>query len=133
MKVNAEKSTGLWMGLFIVVLSIIYLFVSLGKTTWVEWIALVFGIFLSVMLFIESGIITYFNRSDYRKITIGDFVVWITVAVAVLIFLNSILLIGIVKENAPLWLINFSSTIGVISAVIGAVLGLVHLVMPRFK
>jgi hypothetical protein len=132
MGVNIEKKTGLWMGLLVVVLSIIYLLVSLGKAEWIQYIALIWGFFLSIFLFLEAGIITYFQKKEWKKITMGDFVVWITVIFAALIFINSLLLINIVRINTPTWLQSFSSMVGIVAGIGGAILGIIHIIMPRF-
>ena len=132
-KKNLGQKTVRWMSAFLLVMFIIYGLVSLGKTDWLNWIAIVFGFFISGFLFIQSGIVEYLRKKDYKKLGVGDFVVWLSVAVGVLIALNSILLINVVKEAAPLWLTNFATSIGVGSAVVGSVVSIVHLFAGRFK
>lgn len=130
---NIEKKTSLWLGMFVVVMSIVYIFVSLGKTNWIEWIALIWGLFLGVFLLLEAKVLTYFAKKDYKKIGFGDAVVIGSLIFGIVIILNSLLLIGAVKDLSPAWLISFGSTTGVVAGVIGALLGILHIAMPRFK
>jgi len=128
-----EKRTSMWMGAFIIVLAIVYILTTLGKTDWVSWIAIIFGFFLVVFLFIQSGILIYFNKEEYRKIGIGDVVVWLTVIFAAGVFINTLLLIQIIKNVTPLWVISFATTIGVTVGIGAGILGIVHVIFPRFK
>jgi hypothetical protein len=128
-----EKKSGLWIGLFVIVMSIIYVLVTLGKTDWVRWIAIIWGFFLAGLLFSEAGIIEYFRKKEYKKLGFGDFVVWMTVASAVIVLMNTFLLIQVVRENAPLWLVSFSQTTGLIAGSIAGILGIAHILLPRFK
>jgi len=130
---NTEKKTSLWMGIFVLVMSLVYILVSLGKTDWIKWIALIWGFFIAGFLFIQSGIVTYFRKKDYRKIGFGDVVVWITVGVAFIVTINSLLLIGILNNSAPTWLKSFSSMTGVVVGSLAGILAIVHMIMPRFK
>ena len=130
---NVEKTTSLWMGLFIVAMSLIYALVTMGKATWIIWIAVVWGIFLSVFLFLESGIFTYFQKKDYKRIGIGDAVVFLTLIFGAVILINTLLLFQVINESAPNWLVSFAGTTGLISGIGGAILGVIHIVYPRFK
>jgi len=132
-KPNIEKKTAMWFGLLVVLLSVIYIFVTLGKTDWVRWIAVVWGFFLTGLLLIEAGVVTYFKNKDWRKFSMGDMVVIGSVVFATVIGINTLLLIGNLKQTSPLWLVNFTSTTGVISGIGGAILGIIHIFYPRFK
>jgi len=131
---ETKQATSRWIGAFLLVMFIIYILVSLGKTAWISWIAVIFGFFITGFLFIQSGIMTYLRKKNYRTLGVGDFIVWITVAVAVGILLNSLLLIQAIRNSAPIWLLNFTTTIGVSVGIIGGLLAIIHLVVPkRFK
>ena len=132
-EMNVEKKSSLWIGAFLLVMSLVYILVSLGKTDWIKWIAVIFGLFIAGFLFIESGIVTYFRKKDYKKIQFGDFVVWITVGVAFVVAINSLLLIGMLNNSAPQWLKSFSSMTGVAVGGVAGVLAIIHMIMPRFK
>lgn len=131
--VNIEKRSSLWLGLLVIVLSIVFIFASVGRTDLTVWIAVIFGFFLSGFLFIEAGIFTYFQKKDFRKFGFGDIVVFLTVGVAVGVFLNTLLLTNFVSASPPEWLVNFATTTGVTVGSLAGVLGIVHIVAPRFR
>ena len=107
-----SKKTNLWLGVFVLVMSVIYILVTIGQTAWINWIAMVWGFFLGGFLLIEGQIIAYFREKRYRKLTVGDFVVFASLIFGVVIIINSFLLIGILQESAPSWLVSFATTMG---------------------
>lgn len=122
--VNFEKKSRFWIGLFILVMSLIYVLVSWGKTDWTRWIAVVWGFFLVGFLFIEAGIIEYFRQKKYQQIGLNDFVVWVTIITGAILFLNTILLLNIIPvETVPEWLTTFLRTNGTVVGVIAGILG----------
>lgn len=127
------KRSNFWLGIFVLVMSILYILVTLGKTTWVQWIAMVWGFFLGGFLLIEAQVIAYFREKRYKKIAVGDFVVFGSLIFGAVIIINSLLLVGIIQSSAPLWLTNFATTMGVIAGSVGGLLGIAHLLLPRFK
>lgn len=133
MENKIEKKTSMWLGMFVVVMSIVYIFVTLGRTNWITYIAIIWGLFLSVFLFLEAGVMDYFRKKEWRKIGFGDVVVWLSIGFGAVILVNSLLLIGTLKDSVPLWISNFAATNGVIAGVGGAILGIIHIMMPRFK
>ena len=130
---NVEKKSQVWLGWLIVLLSVIYGLSSLGKVEWLVWIAVIFGIFLSIFLVIEGGIRDYLRSKGWRKIDSSDFLVWFTMFVAGAIFLNSIALIGVVRSWMPMIVLSFLSTIGIVTSVIGAILGIMYVFVPKPK
>jgi len=133
LNVNLEKKTTLWLGLLVLVLSIIYVLTTLGKADWVTYIAIIFGIFLAVFLFIEGGVFEYFRRKEYRQIGFGDILVWATIVSATAIAMNSILLFQSIKDIAPQWLISISTGTGVTFGVLGGIFAIVYIFSGRFK
>lgn len=133
MKDNLGQKTITWMAVLVLVMSLIYIFVTLGKTTWLQWLAIIWGFFLAGFLFIQSGIITYFQRKEYKSFGFGDIIVFLTVVAGALVFVNSLLIIQSVKDVAPLWLVSMSNTLGVITGISGGVLAILHMFTPRFS
>lgn len=133
MDFNLEKKTGLWTGLFVLVMSIIYILVTLGKTQWTMYIAVIWGFFLGGLLFFEAGAIDYFRKKEYRSVGFGDLVVWLSIAFSVIILVNTILLIGNLRASSPTWIVDFATNTGLIGGIGGAILGVAHILMPRFK
>ena len=132
-KDNIGKKTSRWVSAFLLVMFIIYILVSLGKTDWIIWIAVIFGFFITGFLILQAGLVEYFRKKEYREIGIGDFIVFLSVAVAVAVFMNSLLLINIIKEQTPQAIITFATSTGVFVGIVGGILSIVHLIMPRFK
>lgn len=133
MKFDIEKKTQVWLGALILVLSLVWVFASLGRTDFVIWIALIFGIFLSIFLFIEGGVYEYWRSKGYRKIEANDFLVWLTMFVSGAVFLNSIAFIGVVRNVIPDAVLGFLSGVGVITGVIGGTLGAIYILVPKPK
>ena len=133
MKFDVEKKTQVWLGALILVLSLIYVFASLGKIDWVIWIAVTFGIFLSIFLFSEGGVYEYWRNKGYKKISANDFLVWMTMFVSGVVFLNSIALMGVVRDWLPDTVLSFLSVVGVTSGIIAGTLGAIYVIIPKPK
>lgn len=126
--INLEKQSRFWIGLFIIVMSLIYILVSFGKTDWTRWIAVVWGFFLVGLLFIEGGIVEYFRQKKYQSIGLDDFLVWLTIIVGVTVLVNTILLTkAITISQLPEFLQSYLKTTGVISGIVAGVLGIAYM------
>lgn len=122
-----EKNSEVWLGVVIFLLAVIYILFSLGKTIWIQWIAVVTGLILASFIFFKAGSIEYFKRKEYKKIDFNDFKVWISIILAVVVALNSIISIQSIRNSAPVWLINFTSSTGVIAGSVVGVLAIIYL------
>lgn len=128
MGLSFEKRTRFWIGLFILAMSVVYVLVTLGKTDWVRWIAVIWGFFLVGLLLFEAGVIEYFRQKKYKNIGPNDILVWITIIVAAILFTNSILLLNIIPlTSVPEALLSFLTTSGVIVGVTAGVLGVFYI------
>lgn len=128
MAVNFEKKSRFWIGLFILVMSLIYILVSWGKAEWIRWISLVWGFFLVGFLIIEAGIVEYFQQKRYKQIGMNDILVMVTIATAFVLLLNSILLLNVIPmESVPEWLLSFLRTNATIVGVISGILGIFYI------
>lgn len=132
-KTNIEEKSRLWLGLFVLVLSVVYILATLGKTSWTAYIAIIFGYFLVGFLYIEGGIREYFRRKEYKRISFGDFIVWTTIFFGTVVLINTTLLFQTIRDSAPEWLITFVASTGVVAGVISGILGIVYIFTPRFK
>lgn len=130
---KVERGSSVWLGWLIILLSVVYGLASLGRLNWIVWVAMIFGVFLSIFLFIEGGIRDYWRSKGYKSLDSSDFLVWLTMFVSGAIFLNSIALIGVIRDLMPDVVLGFLSTIGVITAVIGAILGVMYVLVPKPK
>lgn len=128
-----QNKTNLWIGAIVSLMGLGYLLTSLGQADYIKYIFSVFGVLLSVFLFIEAGIIQYFKNENYKQIGFGDFVVFGTIIIATGVLLNSILIFQAIKDVFPLWLSNFATTTGVLFGILGIIAGVLHIAFPRFK
>jgi hypothetical protein len=131
--IKVEKQTQIWMGAFIAILSVIYGLSSLGRVEWVNYISIIFGFFLSGFLLIEGGIFAYFREKKYKVITFGDIITITTMIISALTLLNTLLLFKAVRMSAPIWLLDFSKTTGVIVAIAGGIIGIIYLFAGKVK
>ena len=130
---DVEKKSQVWLGLLVLVSSIIYILASLGRADWTVWMALVFGVFLSGFLIFEGGVYHYWKSKGYKHIGMSDFVVYLTMFVAGAVFLNSIALMGVVRDWLPDAVLSFLSTIGVTTGIIAGILGIIYVLIPKPK
>jgi hypothetical protein len=128
-----EKNSVRWLGVFLLAMFVLYLLSSLGKVAWLNYVSMIFGFFLSGLLLIESGIITYIRKKEYKTIGLGDAIVFLSVIASVGLLMNSLLMLNFVRLASPLWLVNFSVGVAVVVSVIGAILSIIHFFSPRFK
>ena len=128
-----ERKAGIWLGLSILLLSIIYLATTLEDLSWVRWIAVFFGFLVVLILIIEGGIFNYFAQKGYQSISFSDIVIWLTLITATLIFVNTSLLIPVLQSKAPEWLISITRTSGVILGSMGILLGIIYMISGFFK
>jgi len=131
-KNNFERKSGRYFGLFIALLSIIYISAVFGDFRWVRIIAIIFGYSLSFILIVQGNIYSYFRESGYKKITISDFVILLTLLTVGALILNTTLLIPQVSEVAPQFLKDFSITAGVTVGSIALLLGLAFFIQSFF-
>lgn len=134
MNLNIENKSRMIIAGFILVLAVLYVVASLfDSVNLLQWFAVVFGFFLSLILFVEAGVITYFKKKEYRKLGFGDVLVWFTIIIAVATFLDTLLLAGVITKGASQWLSTYVSNSATIIGASAGVLAIIHLVSPRFK
>ena len=128
-----EKDSVRWIGAFLMAMFVLYFLSSLGKVEWLNYVSMIFGFFLAGWLFIESQVINYIRKKEYKKIGVGDFVVFLSVIASIGLLINSLLMLNFIKSASPLWLVNFSLAIAIVVSVIGIFLSIIHFFSPRFK
>lgn len=127
-KSNIEKNTRYVLGLLGFFSMLAFVIQSFKLGDWSPYAYQVTGIALSAILIIEGGVVTYFKKQQYRKIDFSDFVVWITIFVSGIVFMNSILGFKIVSMNMPSAISNF---VGNVSGIVGIIAGMI-LVIQAF-
>ena len=131
---NIEKKTNFWIALFILILSLIYILASFGKADWIRWAWTVFGFFIVILLVTEAGIVGYFSQGRYRSINLYDILIWVTVLVAGVLLVNSVLAVVMLTSNetfVPQWLMSFYVWSGGIGGLIAVVLGIFYMFTPK--
>jgi hypothetical protein len=132
-KLTVERKSRVILGILSLMAILFYLAFIFGSASWMTIGAITVGILLAFLLYAESQVITYFKEGQYKKISLGDIVVWLTTIVATIILINSIALIPTIGTVIPASVITFTKSIAVLGAVIGFLLALVHIFTPRFK
>lgn len=127
------KKNNIWIGSIVALMSLGYLLTSLGEGDSVRYIFSAFGLLLGLFLYVEAGIIQYFNSGNYKEFGIGDIVVFGTLIVGTGVLLNSLLIFQAVKDVFPDWLNSFAMTNGILFGVLGIIAGVIHIAYPRFK
>ena len=128
-----EKNSMKLIGIFLLIMFVMYGLASLGLSDWLIWIPIIFGYFVGTFTFIESQIISYIKKKQYKSFDIGDIIVILSALTSVALIINSTLLINIVRNSAPEWLISFSSVTGIIVSVVGVILSILHFFSKKFK
>lgn len=122
MKNTIEKNTKYILGALGFFSMLVYVINSFKLGDWSPYMYQITGIGLSLILFIEGGVITYFKKQKYQKIDVTDFVVWLTTAIAGIVFINSIMGFQIVAMRMPQAVITF---VGNVSGIVGIIAGII--------
>jgi hypothetical protein len=121
-----EKGTQWILAGFVFLISLGYIFSSLGKSDWTQWTNAILGILMGLFIFIEAGVFGYIKNKGWKKMDIKDVVVWVSFIVSTLLIFNSVLMIQAIRLYSPSWLISLSSGVGVI---VGGLAGLFAIIM----
>jgi len=130
---NVEKGSQKYFGVTVLILSVILVLSSLGKVEWVQWMAVVFSILLGLVLYSEGGVRTYLASKGWKKVTANDLVVWMAFIFGTFLIINGILLINVIRNVSPEWLVSFISGAGIIGGIISGLLGIFLIFTPRPK
>lgn len=128
---KTEKKSEKWFGVTILLLSIMLIFSSLGKTNWLVYISGAFSILLGFILYIEGGVRDYLRRKAYKNVSTGDFIVWASFIFGTFLIINGITLF--LGDLATGWFFSFVKTNGVIGGTISGILAIFLLLIPRPK
>ncbi|MFA5724387.1 MAG: hypothetical protein WC979_09095 [Candidatus Pacearchaeota archaeon] len=121
-----EKGTKWTLSGFIFLISLGYIFSSLGKSDWTQWTSAGLGILFGVFIFSEAGVLGYIKNKGWKKITFSDIVVWVSFMLGTILIVNSFLIIQSIREYAPMWLTNF---LGLTGAIAGGLAGIFAILM----
>ena len=130
-KLNTEKSTQMILAVLGIIITLLFILVSMGKADWLQWIALIAGAFLGLVLWTEGAIYAYFKSSGYRKIGFGDIIVWASFVVGAILITQAIFLLNALQNQMPVWLEKFLSVSGITIGILAGILFAYHLYAPR--
>lgn len=130
---NIENKTKWILTSIVVVAFLTYIFTTLGRTEWIVWLSVVFGVLLGLFLYSETAVLSYIKSKAYRKLDAGDILVWLGAVFGTAVILNSVFLINAVRNFAPEPLLNFLSGVGVVVGVVAGILALLLLWLPKPK
>jgi hypothetical protein len=133
MKEKIEKNSRVILGIMSIILLLMFIAFSLGSQTWMRIIMIATGILVSALLFSESAIISYIKTKKYKKFSLGDIVVIVTVILATGIFFNSLFQIPLIYMAIPKVLLDFTTTTAVITGVGGIIFSLIHIFNKKFE
>ena len=132
-RARLENNSMRLIGIFLAIMFIMYGLASIGKSTWLVWIPMIFGFILGGFLFVEGQFINWIKTKSYKRFDLGDIIVLLSTITSVILIVNSALLVNALRNISPTCLVNFSSTTGVIVAIIGLLLSILHFFSRKFK
>jgi hypothetical protein len=134
MKDKLEKSTQTILGIFAVLMLVIFTIASIGiKYDFTKYVVMISGFFLTFILISEAGVFQYFRSKSYKKITFGDIIIFVSILLAGGVFINSLLMIPQLSAVSPLWLISYAQVSGAIMGLIGLIVAVIYMMTPRVK
>ena len=131
--IKVEKGSEKWFSVLIILLSLMLILTSLGKTEWIIYISAGFSMVLALFLFREGGVRDYIIKKGYKQISGQDFLVWASFIFGTFLLVNGIILIPAVGNSFPSWFTSFMATNGVIGGSISGLLGIIYLFIPKPK
>ena len=131
---SIEKKTKTILGIMILLLMALFIAFNLGSSNILRVLFAVTGILIGTLLLTESRVIDYFQEKRFRSVSTGDFMVFLLTIVGVLVLFNSALfLIPQIEDFIGTTLVNTLRSTAIISAIAGAIIGVIAIWTPRFK
>jgi len=131
---KTEKSTQTILGIFAILMLIVFTIASLGiKYDFTKYVVMITGFALTFILISEAGVYQYFRNKSYRKIGFGDIIVFIAILLAGGVLVNSFLMIAQIAQISPAWLISYAQASGTIIGIVGLVIAIIFMATPRVK
>lgn len=131
--IKVEKTTRFLLAILGIIIALMFIFVSWGKAEWTLYMGLIGSGFLALFLLTEGAIWEYYRKKDFRKIGLGDIISWLTFGTGVLMIVSFLLLIQIIQNTAPEWLLSFMAVYGTTIGILAGVLFIYHIFTPRPK
>jgi hypothetical protein len=131
--IKTEKNTKWIFAGMIVLISLGYIFSSFGKINWVQYINVGLGILLGMFIFVEAGVLGYIKGKRWKSVSAEDLLVWFSFVVGAIIILNSVMIVNVIRNSSPMWLVNFLSISGAIFGGIAGLLAIAFIFVDKPK
>lgn len=128
-----EKTTQLILGVFAILLFILYFMSTLGHSEWIKYVFVLVSFVLAAVIISEAGVFSYFKTQGYKKISFSDIIIWLSLILAGGVIINGFLMIQAIGQAAPTWLLSYAKTSGAIISGLGTLIAIVYMVTPRLK
>ena len=131
---RTEKSTQMILGIFAILMLIIFTIASLGlEYDFTKYVVMITGFALFGILISEAGVYQYFRNKGYKKIGFADMLIFGAILLAGGVLLNSFLMISQIAQVSPEWLISYAQVSGTIIGIISLIIVLIFMLTPRIK
>ena len=132
-KPKIEKRTRIAIGVLAIISAVIFLSFTFGNTTFTRLGVIATGITLSLAIYSETAIVTYFKSGKYKSFTGGDVVVIFGAIVATAVLFYSLSLIPEVGSILPNALIEFTTPFARVIAVLAVVVTGFFMATDKFQ
>jgi len=130
---NIERKSRMILGALALIAILIFFLTTFGVSN-ASLIGMVAtGILISLLLFTESGIVSYVKNSKWKTFTFGDMAVYLGVLAGASLLVFSISLIPSIGETLPVSIINFTTNFARIIAGIALAVVLIFIITPKFE
>lgn len=130
---DMRNTTKVILSILALLIAVMYIFVSWGKATWLQYIALISSGFIAIFLLSKGAIYDYFRKKEYKKIGFGDVIAWVTFGTGILMLVSFLLLIQVIQNQAPDWLLTFMAGYGTTIGILAGILVVYHMFAPTPK
>lgn len=132
-KLNVERKSRIIIGILALLALLIFLMTTFGSSAGVMVITASIGVFVSLLIFTETGIARYISQSKYKRLTLGDIVVFLGTIAGASLFIFSISIIPQIGEVMPEAVRTFTTNFARIIAGISSIIVLFFILTPKFE
>ena len=129
--IKIEKGSEKGLGAFVILISLMLIFTSLGKTTWLMYISGAFSLVLGTLFYFEGGVRDYLKKKKYKSIDGNDLIVWSAFVFGTFLIINGIMIFLGNMANGGFF--NFIRSSGIIGGALAGILGIILVFTPKPK
>jgi len=132
-KLNIERKSRIILGVLALVAILVFFLTTFQISQAASIGTIITGILLSLLIYAETGIVSWVKRSGWKKFTFGDIVVILGTISATALAVFSISLIPAVENILPASIISFTTTFARIIAGVALAVVVLFIVTPKFE